>query len=541
MTAIFQKVFSGISPKTDSELLGPAEAQVAQNVRLDSGTLKPSKLAVQVTSILKNNPKTIYRFGQTETGDSQYWFTFADDVDVVKSAINGDTTERTYFTGDQYPKVTNSLLALTGGMNYPVAALRLGVPRPIDKAVAFSPSSNENPPPPSEARVYVVVFVNSFGEQGAPGPASDLVNVFEGNFATVSNLPLPPNGNYNIPTKRIFRSASGAVDAVFRFVAEVPASQTEFTDNVATTDLGEILTTEEYDPPPDSLVGLCLGANGVYAGFTGSDVYFTPPYKAFAWPVRYSLSVDTPIVGIAPLQQGFFVGTKSNPYMVIGTDAETFSQIRYVDAWACVSKRSLVPMMGGVVYASTDGLVLATESGLRNLTENFMTRDQWQAYKPESMHCHQINGKYVAFYSTGTESGSLVFDFTGKQALFTTSNEWYSGAYSDRFRDALFAASGLNVLKIDSGANKTLLYRSRSFRLNRQNNFAFGQLIAKAYPVTMRVYAGGVLRHTQTVENADPFRLPSGFLESVWEIEVECDKEVRFFGLANSATEFQAL
>lgn len=541
MAVIFQKAFSGLSPKTDSELLGPAEAQVAQNVRLNSGTLKPSRVAVQVATILKSNPKTIYRFGQSETGDDRFWFSFNDDVDVVKSAINGDTSERTYFTGDQYPKVTNSTLALTGGTNYPVAALRIGIPRPVDKLTAFSPNSTANPPPPSEARVYVVVFVNSFGEQGAPGPASDLVNVFEGNSASLSNLPLPPSGNYNIPSKRIFRSASGATDAVFRFVAEVPASQTSYTDNVLTDDLGELLSTEEYDPPPDSLIGLCLGANGVYAGFTGSDIYFTPPYKAFAWPVRYSLSVDSPIVGIAPLQQGFFVGTKSNPYMVIGTDAESFSQVKYVDSWACMSKRSIVSMMGGVVYASTDGVVLATESGLKNLTESFLSREQWSEYKPESMHCHQINGKYIAFYNNGVTSGSLIFDFTGKQAPFTTSDDWFPAAYSDRFRDALFVANNLNVLKADSGANKNLLYKSRAFRLPRPSNFGFAQVFAKAYPFTFRVYAGGQLRHTETVAGPDIFRLPAGFLENVWEVEIEGDKEVISYALANSALELRSI
>lgn len=541
MAAITQRVFSGINPKTDAELLGPAEAQVASNVRLNSGTLKASRLAVSVATIFKNNPQTIYRFGQYETDDSGFWFTFAGDVDVVKSAINGDTSERTYFTGDEYPKVTNLVLALTGGTDYPVAFLRLGVPRPTAAIFVTAPGTLENPPPPSEARVYVVVFVNSFAEQGAPSPASNLVIVYEGDSASLSNIPTPPSGNYSIPTKRIFRSASGASDAVFRFVAEIPAGQTTFTDNVATDDLGETLTTEDYDPPPDNLKGICLGANGVYAGFDGLDVYFTPPYLGFAWPTRYSLTMDSPIVGIAPMPQGFFVATKANPYLILGPDAESFNQVKYQDPWACSSKRSMVPMMGGVVYSSPDGLVLATEGGLRNLTEGILTREQWQAYQPETMHAYQNNGKYIVFYGSGPVKGSLIFDFSAKEALFTVSNDWYPAGYSDRFRDALYVANGLSVLKDDAGSAKTFRYRGKRHRVLKPTNFAFAQVIADAYPVTFRVFADGSLKHTETVLNSEPFRLPGGFLGNVWELEIEGTQEVRFVGIAQSTAELQQL
>lgn len=539
MTAIIQRVFSGLSPKTDSELLGPVDAQVARNVRLDTGTLKPSKLAASIATITKVNPKTIYRFGQYETSEAQFWFSFANDVNLVKSAISGDTSERTYYTGDGFPKVTNSTLALTGGTDYPIAFLRMGVPRPSGQMVVSAPTNSDPTPPPSEVRVYVVVFVNSFGEQGAPNLASAPVVVYGDDTASLTGIPVPPTGNYDIPTKRIFRSATGSVDAVFRFAGEIPAAQTTFSDTVATEDLGEVLSTDDHDPPPDTLQGLCLGPNGVYAGFSGIDVYFSPPFKAYAWPERYVLTMDSPVVGIAPMRQGFFVATQANPYLILGPDAESFNQVAYQEPWACVSKRSIVSMMGGVLYASADGIVMATEGGLVNMTDRLLTRDQWQAYKPSSMHCHQINGKYVVFYDTGTVQKSLVFDFSNKQALFTDGDEWYSGAYSDRFRDALFVVNSTAIQKMDSAGLQTYIYRSKKNRVPKPTNFGHAQVIARAYPVTMRVYADGVLKHTETVADANTFRLPGGFLAAVWEFELEGTAEVLFAGIAHSTRELQ--
>ena len=66
--------------------------------------------------------------------------------------------------------------------------------------------------------------------------------------------------------------------------------------------------------------------------------------------------------------------------------------------------------------------------------------------------------------------------------------------------------------------------------------FSFAQLEAEAYPMTLKVYADGALVHTQTVQNRDPFRLPSKVGRD-WEMQIEGSNEVFALSVANSMSE----
>jgi hypothetical protein len=548
MAAITLKAFTGLNPKTDPELLQPTEAQVASNVKLNTGALTPSRGNTALLNLPKSNPKTIYRFGQSVADETMYWFSFFNDVDITKGAINEDTTERTFYTGDGVPKVTNAQLALTGGNNYPIASLALGVPRPsgtiavsaIAPPQVVTPEGEDPPPePPSEFRSYVVVLVNSFGEQGAPNVASTPIEIKEGGGATLNNIPGAPSGLFNITTKRIFRSASASSGAVFRFVAEVPVGTSSFVDRIPTDALGESLVTDDFDPPPAGLLGLTLMANGILAGFVGSDVYFTPPFLPYAWPEKYIQTVESAIVGIAPLGQSLAVLTKGHPHVIFGADPENFSAVKLPDKQACVSKRSIVPMLGGAMFASPDGLMLVTESGVKPMTENLFTRDQWQLYKPTSIHAYEYNNQYVAFYDTGAKRGKLIFDFTGKQATFTDSADWASAGFSDKFTDQLYTINNQVLSKQEAGPLQTGTWRSKKFRMPKPLCFAFGQVEADVYPVQFTVYADNILRYTLSVTNPENFRLPGGFLSRVWEIELGFTGTLHQAAIAQSVEELQ--
>jgi hypothetical protein len=205
---------------------------------------------------------------------------------------------------------------------------------------------------------------------------------------------------------------------------------------------------------------------------------------------------------------------------------------------ACVSKRSIVDMGGGVFYASPDGICLADGTGVRVLTQSLLTRDEWQAYKPESINATQIDGRYFAFYDTGTVQGALILDMTGDGAQLWNSNVYHTAAFNDVKTDSLYLASSGSVQKWDSGA--TLLsyqWKSKIFQLAKPENMGVGQVFADAYPVTMKVYADSVLVHTETVANDRPFRLPSGFRAREWQLELIGTSEVSSAFLAGSAME----
>jgi hypothetical protein len=64
---------------------------------------------------------------------------------------------------------------------------------------------------------------------------------------------------------------------------------------------------------------------------------------------------------------------------------------------------------------------------------------------------------------------------------------------------------------------------------------------AAAYPLTLRIYADSRAAIVKTVTSQEVFRLPSGFLASNWQFEVETTNEVTMLAIATSTLELQQM
>jgi hypothetical protein len=512
MTAIMVRNFLGEVPLVSAQMLPDGTAVTARDVNLQHGNLHPWKSPTTVATPSKTGvKKTIYRFGEQEAADTQYWFTWTTDVDVVRAPISGDTTERTYFSGDGAPKKTNASLAQTGGSQYPMNAYKLGVPMPDTSLCTVVAGGSPTDPTSEEISVaYVVTYVTHWDEEGAPG-ANGIgpVTFRNGQDRQVNNLPTAPTGNYNLRGKRIYRAVTGSSASAYQYVTEIPLSQTTFSDTFSDTDLEDVLQTTGWFEPPDTAFGLTLGANGNAILLDGKTIYPCVPFALYAYPDVYQLNTESELVGAGAFAQGFAILTKSNPYIITGVDPASYTMTRLDTNQACVSKRSIVEMMGGVVYASPDGLWAIDGNGLRSLTSSLLSKEDWQALVPSSIHAYELDGRYHAFYDTGTVQGCLIFDF-GRVPYLIRSNQYCTAAYNDPLRDTLYMAQGGNITKWDAGAAMTYLWRSKDYRFPAPTSLAFGKVEAKSYPVTLRVYYDGALVHTQAVASAKPFRLPAG-------------------------------
>lgn len=146
MAVISIKSFGGISPKTPTRLLQDSQAQVAINCPVFAGTINPLPgLGSSVKTIPGNDtPQTIYRYGQNNTSDDKYWFSWPVDVDVCRGQIAGDQSEWTFYTDGVQPKATYDTIALSGSV-FPTASRPLGLPMPskalILAAQTYTPDS----------------------------------------------------------------------------------------------------------------------------------------------------------------------------------------------------------------------------------------------------------------------------------------------------------------------------------------------------------------------------------------------------------------
>lgn len=546
MAVITIPKFSGVAPRVSPNKLSPEMAQTANNVRLLAGTLAAWKQPLTVVSSLSaGNPSTIYRFGQNLTSDTQYWFHWTADVDVVKGAISGDQTERTFFTHPTLgARQTNNSLALTGGAgDYPWGSVPLGVPAPAT-APSHSVTQNGDPDEPTETRVYCYTYVTSLGEEGPPSPVSANIDLKPtGATVRLSNLPtVAPSGYAGYITgKRIYRTLSGSLTTEFQLVDEIPIAQGTYDDNIANNQLDEVIPTATWQPPPAGVFGITQMANGIMLLFKGYDIYPSEAYVPYAYPVDYQLSVDYPIVGGAAVGSSAVVVTTGHPYLLTGSDPSALSLIKLENPQACVSKRSLAPVEGGVIYASPDGLIFVSTSGqVNNLTAQLFSRDDWQALVPSSISGYYHDGRYYGFYYKGTTQGGFVFDPAQGTGAFTFIDTYATAGYSDLLQDALYLKVGTNIVKWGAGATAmSYTWKSAVFEMTTPTNPACAQVVARSYPATFKLYADGVLKHTQTVTNNDPFWLPSGYRARFLEVEVSGTGEVLAVHVASSPQELK--
>jgi len=537
MTGYVVRQFKGIAPRAEPRQLQDNQAQVAMNCKLWYGSLRPLLENLFIGNLSKPGTiQTIHRFGHATASDTQYWFHWASDVNVCRGQIFGDVQERTYYTDGTLPKVTDGTMALSGGgTDYPNASYALGIPQP---AAAATVAINGTGSGIAETRVYTYTYVSAWGEEGKPAAASNPIDVLPGQTVDISALSGAPTGAYNITSKRIYRSVSGSFGTAYLFVAEIAVATASYNDAIEAENLGERLPSLTYSMPPATLKGLVSLPNGIMAGFDGKDVYFCEPYKPHAWPLSYVMTVDYDVVALGVTDTSLVVLTKGFPYLIQGTHPSGMAQVKLNAPQACVAKRSVAFLLGGVVYASPDGMFITNGgSDPINLTEQIFTNNEWRAFfKPDSIHGYVYDDKYIGFYNTGSVQGGFIIDT--RRGDFTML-DWYATAgYYDPQRDALFlVVSGL-LVKFDEGATYlTALWRSKVFYSPKPINLGAIRAEAADYPVSVQVFADGVSKGTFSITSGMAQRLPSGYLAKTWEFSVSTAVEVYSVAFAESMTE----
>ena len=539
MGAVTIKVFDGLRPIQDPTLLKDSEATVALNTRLLSGGLAGLQGTTTLKALTKIAPQTIWRYGNSAV-ETEHWLEVLAETDLIRSPIADDAFGRVYWTDGGTPKYAPSSLILSGA-SYPGGAYDLGIPVPAGTPVV----STFTPPPnsaSSETRVYVYTYVSAYGEEGPPSAASTLATLDPTQSVQITGLSVAPVGAYNITAKRIYRSSATGSSAAFQFVGEIPVATTSFTDTVSQDALGETLATDTWVAPPVGLKGLKLLANRAAVGFKDTTAYLSEPNLPHAWPHLYP--IDTPIVGIGVFRQSAVLLTNSYPYVLSGADPQAMSLERMELPQACVSKGSIVDTGDGVIYASPDGLVSISSGGVQLITKDILSRKQWQAFNPPSVRGFVHDNRYHMLYTTSAGArGMVVFDFSGQgapmQLCDINAATAVTAGYADPRTDTLYLAQGGNIVRFDAGSALTYTWRSKTFRAPHPVNFGAAMVIAATYPVTFKAYAGGTLRHTQTVANANAFRLPSGFREVDWAVEITGTSEVSQVSMATSMAELK--
>lgn len=530
--------FEGENRALHPMLLPDAVGTVSINQKPGRGDLRPWMQPKTVATV-PGGRKTIYRMGRDVQSDSQYWLSWTSRVHAMRGFEAENPTERTYYTGDGIPKVTDNTIALAG-QPYPTSWRPMGLPAPKTALLITKNQAPEGDPWEGEVQTYfyTYTYINDWGWESAAAPASMQVDKETDATATVTNFETPPPGNYQIRAIRLYRTQSGASSATeFFFLKEVQLDNLTAIDDNPT--LGEVLATRNWLAPPDNLKFLTPLWNGMAAGIVDNTVRFSEPYATYAWPVEYdAIPPDGKPVALGVYGQTLLVLTTGRPMVLAGSTPDAMDQAPLDFNQACVAPDSVVSMGVGVAWASNDGLCFYGFGGAKILTSGIMTRDDWQRLNPGSIVGKLYEGLYFGSYDDGSgrRKGFMISPSNPTGIYFL--DRGYDVMHFDELQDQLYVLDGTSVKRWDAG-EAALTYRARSkvHRAPAPMNFSCAEVVADAYPVTFRLFAGGVQRMEKQVTAREAFSLPGGFTALDWQVEIEGTHPVQGFAMATSKAE----
>lgn len=540
--------FKGELPVVSTTLLPPSNAQTASDCVLDSGDILPMR-ANSEEALLALSGGTIDAIYLWRVNNTSYWLRFNDAVDVIRSPIADDTYSRIYWSGDA--RMSNEVLysytpaVYTGGTQYPQNFFKLGIPAPTTApiaAISGTPPAN----PDGDVRYYVYTYVGKLGEEGPPSPPSDMLSCStDGAIVNLSSMVIgsPESTGREIEKIRIYRTVTGSSSSVFLYVAEIAIGSSTYTDSKDATELGGELATGSYDPPRTGMQGLTLTPHGIAFGFIGKILCPSELYLPYAWNRDNEITMSDDIVAVGFYGIHAIVATNGRPVMVTGIDPATLSELELPIVESCVSKKSMVSMGYCAIYASPNGLVMATSSGAKLVTEGVVTKREWDTINPSSIHAYEHRGLYVMFWKVdATHKGGWIFNPRNPSEGFRSTSQWFKAGHRDMLTDSLFLIDDSEqVWKWEGGtAARSSVWRSKLFRQPAPIAFSACRIRADDYSnVTARIYGDGVLYSEKAVKSNKAFRLPPNGKKQEWEIEVESDSRIRSIGLATSVTELQ--
>lgn len=572
MTAIRLLDFGGELPSRSPRLLPDVNAVIAENTWLNEGGLDTNPLPAIVTALLAST-RYVYRIPTTDVMDdyaaSVYMQFTNPDTKVLKAPIPNDSFERFYWTVPGTAPQYNTKARIIAGD----PAYVLGIPTSAANMTVTPDGSGVGA---TEYRAYCFTWVSAYGEEGPPSPPI-LAN---GKIDDVWNLVLPAitggeSAQRNITLRRVYRTITGSQgDTSYYLVVELPVATLAYADSIPGTEVtaNGLIPSTFWIGPPVTLEGLILMPNGILAGFSGRDVYFSEPYRPHSWPAQYSVSVEQPIVGLGVTGNTLVVLTDGYPYFMSGIHPSSMTQVKHNDLVPCVEAGTIVSSPDGVYFASTLGLMLAANGNITMVTYLLITKRQWQNnYHPEKLHAVYYKQAYMAMRWDIAGAGFVLNVNNPKLAIVRiVSPAIVNNILIDQWTgDPLMIMNSFLYQWDNVKVDGRLVYRwsSKEFHLPKPENMGAMKVYFDAIPAnsqslnadswavaslaalpldvkaTIKVYADRELKFTRDLPafTGELMKLPSGFKASIWQVEVTGRVRVDSIEMASTTKELESV
>jgi hypothetical protein len=578
----FEK-FGGQMPIFDERLLPVDNAAYSENAYLQSGSLEPLAADISLWTLADPNARYVYRVPISNPGIdymvNSYWLEFDDaNTTCVRSTVMTTEGGRFYWANSTGPPGYTVKSRIIANAATPGSAppLVLGIPRPeVAPGVTVSGGTT-----PTGTKAYVYTWVSAYSEEGQPSPPTVATGNQNGAWNLTFTAPTTADTtNRDLTATRIYRTETGADGSVaFFYVDQIPITQLTYSDTVAADIVVNqgIMQSDDWAGPPSDLRGIVSMPNGMMAGWTPyNEIWFAEPYQAHAWPVKYMLTVDAPIVGFGTIDQNLMILTTGQPYVATGVHPSVMTLRKVQPVEPCTAQGSIVSSPQGVIYTSYNGLILIGVAGGTNLTEHLIRKDQWlRLINLQTIHAtFFMNGYYTysaaidgvfqtdtfevadAFQTadyTGTMVGAhiaLTDDRLGYTTL-TCSSPTYNVMLDAWTGETMVIRAG-QVFHVDRRQyvpRQSYIWRSKIMQLPYKQNLAAAKVFFEqpngtppdAEPTVFRMYVDDRLRYTYPLSvSGQQFRLPSGYYADSYQFELEGQMLIHNLQVASSARELR--
>lgn len=566
MASFGTALFQGMIPRLEPHDLPGSRASYCINADLSRGSLRPIKDTTLVSDIGAGPLRTIYKLGTT-------WMQFNGVVHVVKAEI-ADSDHRIFFTGRNtgQPDQTNATMWATE------SSVRFGIKSPVDvypttsalTVALLGTGSGEI----LQTISYVYTYVDSFGEESAPSAPTANVDVQAGNYVRLQNFKVPSQATCGsiISSIRVYRlEDDGSGSAQYMLIGARPvnlsaaetytfagsliaSTSTSVYDansptapTALTSAVGESLPSETWAFLPDNTANLIQWQNGILAATKGNEIYVSEPLIHYAWPLANRNLTQDNVVGLGVFRETLVIPTTSYPYALTGADPQAMSLERLPYKQACLSNRGILSTDWGVIYPSPDGLYMIDSTSGKLVTENLITKEQWQAdYHPSELLSFFYDTNIYG-WRTGYAYGFLFNLETGDNFrlldIGVTKGVWHQ--FYDAATDILYlliyntvTSTYQIVSAFTSSTYRPYTWTSKTYRFSEPVSMSVARVFGSfSAGVGFAVYGDGTLRHSSTVLTDRPFRISGGFKAKEWKVTISGVDTVTAFQVASSTLE----
>jgi hypothetical protein len=288
-------------------------------------------------------------------------------------------------------------------------------------------------------------------------------------------------------TKAIYRTVGTNTD--YKLVVEIAVATTAYSDVIpaTTVSLNSGITTLDTLPPLKNMHSLVLLANGVMAGLAGNQLCLSEQGKPYSWPLSNRYSFPGTGVALCAAGNAAIVLTDGFPYVATATvpEAASLTKIPGDTLAPCVAKRGVVDIGSGAIYPSHDGLYVATTAGVRNITAELYTFDEWQLLLPSTFKAGFQDQRYYAMHNTADQSRIFMLHTKEADSIIEV-NEQVDTLYSNPWDGRMYMGKAGKIYQWDSDDTKryTASWQSKEYQLGKAINLSVAQVQAKFEDIT---------------------------------------------------------